>query len=128
MTFTDNPKKAFSKPFIQRTIYLFGLVAYIILWTVNKDYQRLSQKSSLGFNYWIVDLLVIIPLLFQSLFNNKIGWTFIFVLLCIHLVLALLRVRETYDASFMTIILVCILYTIPFGLMNYLYPRQIDKY
>lgn len=124
MTFTNNLKISFSKPFIQRAIYLFAFVAYMILWTVNKDYKLLLQESSLGISYWII---VIISLLFQSIFNNKIGWAFIFFLLCIHLVVALLRVMETYDESFITIIFVCILYTIPFALMYYLYPRQINK-
>jgi hypothetical protein len=127
MTFTNNLKITLSKTLIQRAIYLFAFVAYLVLWTVNKNYQLLSQKSPLGFSYWIIDLLVIIPLLFQSLYNNKIGWAFIFVLLCIHLVLTLLRVRDTYDGSFMTIIPVCIFYTISFAIMYYLYPRQIDK-
>ncbi len=114
----------FSKTFIQRTIYLFTFVTYIILWAVNKNYQLLSQKSSIGFSYWIIDLLVVIPLLFQYFFNTKIGWVIITVLLCIHFVLALFRIRNNYDGSFITIIPICIFYIIPFAILYYLYPRK----
>jgi len=127
MTFKNNLKIEITKPFIQRIIYLFTLIVYIILWTVNKNYEILFQKSSIGFNYWIVDLLVIIPLFFQFCFNNKIGWTFMFMLLCFHFILTLLRVQDTYDGDFMAYIFIGILYIVPFAIMYYLYPQKLDK-
>ncbi len=65
--------KALKKDKIQKTIYILGLLMLILL-AFQNGVKTLNQKSSLGVEYWYVFIVPCVILVYQIIFNNKIGW------------------------------------------------------
>ncbi|MEO6454683.1 MAG: hypothetical protein ABIN97_11445 [Ginsengibacter sp.] len=115
------------KSVVQKEIYLIALLLYLVLWLINRNYTALFLKSSIGLNYWILDIIIIAPLLFQLFFNNKVGWFFILILLLAHMFWAIIKTYESSDSDFVSYIIIVLLYLIPFTVMYYLYPKKLRK-
>ena len=110
------------KKTIQKIIYLFAILSFVVLWMVNNNNKILFIKSSIGIKYWIIDLLILLPLLFQLIFNKKVGWYFILLLLVIHFIWTIIYIFKRSDDIFSTFIIIMIMYSIVFTIMYYLYP------
>jgi hypothetical protein len=109
---------------LQRIIYLMSLVLYLMLWFINENYKILLSMSSFGIAYWIIDLVIIVPLLFQLIFNNKIGWFCILLLLLVHFVFAIKNAIGSFETPTSNTMIVILIYLLPFALIYYLYPAK----
>ncbi len=115
------------KPIIQKGIYLIAFLLYVVLWILNENYKTLFFKSSIGLSYWIVDVIIIVTLLFQLFFNNKIVWAIILSLLLVHMVWTIINIHKSSNYGFATWIVIILLYLIAFAVMGYLYPKSLNK-
>lgn len=107
---------------IQRILYILALAIAGTGIFFNPSSSFL-QQSSIGLSYWILDIVVILPLVYQLVFNNKIGWIIIIGLTIIHFVWTIFNLYSNNEPS----ILICtiIVYLIfAGGLLFILKPRQ----
>lgn len=65
------------KKWIQRAIYGTLLLVLTVGWLTNDGISNLNKSSSIGVKYWILHLVVFIPLIYQVINNNKVGWSII---------------------------------------------------
>lgn len=105
-----------------KIIYLLLFVAMAVALLINDGLKDLNKTSSLGLPYWIVFLLVLLPLLYQAILNNKIGWSIIVVLVIAHLFLTVRNLIN--NESFSNIIVVIAFYLLAFFFLLLLYPRR----
>lgn len=110
------------KKIIQKIIYLFAILSFVVLWMVNNNSKILFTESSVGIKYWIIDLLILLPLLFQLIFNKKVGWYCILLLSVIHFIWTIVNIFKKSDDIFSVFIIIMIMYSIVFTIMYYLYP------
>ena len=106
---------------IGKIIYLLLFLVISAAFLINNGLEDLPMMSSLGFPYWIVFLLVLLALLYQALFNNRIGWVIIVFLIIVHL---FLTVRNSINNESSSNLLILIpFYLLAFFLLLLLYPR-----
>jgi hypothetical protein len=85
--------------FIQRAIYIFNLIIVIVI----KFLWGTSPKS---IKDWFLFGLIIIPIIYQIIFNNKIGWIILICLTVVHMIFAFINVVESGLLSQIPIFLV----------------------
>lgn len=66
-------KALLRKDWVQRAIYILGLLILIFL-SFKDGVDTLSQDSSLGVEYWYFFIVPCVVIVYQIIFNNKIGW------------------------------------------------------
>ena len=66
-------KALLRKDWVQRAIYILGLLILIFL-SFKDGVDTLSQESSLGVKYWYFFIVPCVVIVYQIIFNNKIGW------------------------------------------------------
>ena len=103
---------------IQRVFYAIVLII-VIIGIFSHPFSSFFQQSSIGLPYWILDLVVIIPFVYQLIFNNKIGW---FILICLALFHFTWTCINAYkkDIEFSDLILIILSYLILIGGTLYL--------
>jgi len=116
------------KVFVQRGIYFITILLYVFLWIANENYKTLLSKSSTGLGYWVIDCIIITPLLFQLLFNNKLVWSIILSLLLIHMSWSIINIYQSLDFAPTDFVILLLLYLIPFPIMHYLYPKKVQAH
>lgn len=72
-------KQIFSKPLFQRISYFLMFVLFSIL-VADRLLNHTWANSSFGISYFFVWLIPSIILLYQVIFNNKIGWILLLLL------------------------------------------------
>lgn len=83
--------KTLKKNWLQRLIYLLGLII-LVIFSFKDGISTLNQKSSIGFTYWYFFILPGAVLLFQVIFNNKVGWLIFISLYGIYVLWAFIRI------------------------------------
>jgi hypothetical protein len=108
---------------IQRIIYSIALIV-VGIGIFSNPGSSFFQLSSIGFPYWVLDLVVILPLVYQLIFNNRIGWFVLISLIIIHFVWTTINLYQNSEST--TLIGTLVMYLVlAGGLLFILKPRHI---
>jgi len=123
-------KTLLRKDWIQRTIYLIGLLILVLL-SFKDGTGTLNQESSLGIKYIYFFIVPFGVLLFQIIFNKLYGWFGIAILFCLYFIWFIISVitgvKEKagyFAANDCFVLFVILLVLLLFGYFLYLIKPQ----